>query len=125
MSPHCAEPVPRHAGAETQVLPDSRWALFLDVDGTLLNLKEHPDAVEVNDLMKTPPFRRRRPVFVGDDVTEVDASLAVNVLGGYSMRVGNGRASKTQYRLSDVIAVIDWLESLPRRTEVDESERKA
>lgn len=264
--PRCSEPVPRHAGAEMQVLPDRRWALFLDVDGTLLHLEEHPDAVEVSDhlrsilktleeifdgavalvsgrriedldrlfapirlraaglhglelrdgedgmrvigdpaaldplrrplrdfseanegllledkdralalhyrkaphlaeecralvrrltagresdlrvidgkmvleikprlsnkglavsdLMKTPPFRGRKPVFIGDDVTDEDGFLVVNALGGYSIRVGNKTGSSARYQLNDVVAVIDWLESLPGRIEVDEPERK-
>ncbi|TIT55785.1 MAG: trehalose-phosphatase, partial [Mesorhizobium sp.] len=31
----------------TPRLPEGRWALFLDIDGTLLEHAAHPDAVSV------------------------------------------------------------------------------
>ncbi|TIV98942.1 MAG: trehalose-phosphatase, partial [Mesorhizobium sp.] len=33
----------------TPRLPDGRWALFLDIDGTLLEHAAHPDSVSVSD----------------------------------------------------------------------------
>lgn len=68
----------------------------------------------VRGFLGEPPFAGRIPVFVGDDVTDEDAFLAVNTLGGYSIRVGNCPKSVAQYWLTDVDAVIGWLESLPR-----------
>jgi trehalose 6-phosphate phosphatase len=34
-------------------VPDTRWALFLDIDGTLLEHAEHPDAVTVGDRLRS------------------------------------------------------------------------
>ncbi len=62
-------------------------------------------------------FRGRCPVFIGDDVTDEDAFRAVNDLGGYSIRVGNGRDSQARWQLPDVNAVLGWLEALPERLE--------
>ena len=33
--------------------PDTDWALFLDIDGTLLEHADHPDAVVVNETLRT------------------------------------------------------------------------
>ena len=33
-------------------LPEGRWALFLDIDGTLLEHADHPDAVSVSDELR-------------------------------------------------------------------------
>lgn len=60
------------------------------------------------------PFRGRRPVFIGDDVTDEDAFRAVNQLDGHSIRVGNGMDSMAHWQLADVSAVIGWLEHIPK-----------
>jgi len=43
------DPAPRETAADTAVpLPEKAWCLFLDVDGTLLELADHPGAVFVD-----------------------------------------------------------------------------
>lgn len=41
-------------------------------------------------LMETAPYAGRRPVFVGDDITDEAGFEAVNAMGGLSIRVGGG-----------------------------------
>jgi trehalose 6-phosphate phosphatase len=43
--------------------------------------------VAVRQLMAMPPFKGRKPVFIGDDVTDEDGFRAVDALGGYALRV--------------------------------------
>ncbi len=63
--------------------------------------------------MSEPPFRGRRPVFIGDDVTDEDGFAVVNELGGHSVRVGNDRPTKADFHMPNVAAVVDWLAALP------------
>ena len=69
--------------------------------------------VGVVEFMKEPPFRRRTPVFVGDDATDEFGFMAVNRLGGHSIKVGPGR-TVARWRLRNVQAVEQWLRSISR-----------
>lgn len=62
----------------------------------------------IAEFMSEPPFRGRRPVFVGDDVTDEYGFRMVNDLGGDSIKVGAGQ-SAARWRLADVSAVRRWL----------------
>lgn len=60
-------------------------------------------------LMRTAPFAGRRPVFVGDDVTDEDGFTAANRLGGVSVLVGDPRPTQARTRLPNVEACRVWL----------------
>jgi trehalose 6-phosphate phosphatase len=60
--------------------------------------------------MTAPPFRGRRPVFVGDDLTDEHGFEAVNRLGGLSIRVGARAETEASLALPSVAAVEEWLE---------------
>lgn len=62
----------------------------------------------VLEFMTHAPFAGRRPVFVGDDVTDEDGIAAVQALGGIGIKVGTG-PSCARFRLPDVAAVHSWL----------------
>ncbi|AXQ27369.1 trehalose-phosphatase [Solimonas sp. K1W22B-7] len=62
----------------------------------------------VQALMTLPPFAGRRPVFVGDDLTDENGILVAQAMGGYGIKVGAG-PSVAHYRLGSVPEVHGWL----------------
>ena len=65
--------------------------------------------VAVRALMKAGPFMGRKPIFVGDDVTDEDGFSAAADLGGFGILVGPARESAARYRLDSVKDVHAWL----------------
>ncbi|HLO63184.1 MAG TPA: trehalose-phosphatase [Azonexus sp.] len=63
------------------------------------------------DYLNEPPFRGRRPVFVGDDRSDEHAFQLVNDRSGISVGVGAGTIN-ARYRLPGVAAVRAWLAGL-------------
>jgi trehalose 6-phosphate phosphatase len=65
--------------------------------------------IAVLEFMQEKPFRRRTPVFIGDDVSDEYGFATVNGLDGYSVKIGPGR-TVARWRLQNVQAVRVWLE---------------
>lgn len=59
------------------------------------------------------PFHGRRPVFVGDDLTDEAGFLVVNAAAGVSVKVGAG-STAASCRLPDVEAVLAWLDGIAK-----------
>ncbi|MBS1191153.1 MAG: trehalose-phosphatase [Rhodocyclaceae bacterium] len=66
----------------------------------------------IEEYLREPPFLGRRPVFIGDDVTDEHGFVVVNRLHGLSVKVGTG-TTVARYRLPDVVAVRQWLATAP------------
>jgi trehalose 6-phosphate phosphatase len=59
-----------------------------------------------------PPFAGRRPIYLGDDLTDESAFELVNAAGGLSVLVGSERESAARTALPSVAAAREWLEQL-------------
>ncbi|MEJ0098408.1 MAG: trehalose-phosphatase [Pseudomonadota bacterium] len=63
----------------------------------------------VRAFLNESPFKGRKPVFVGDDLTDLPGFTAAREAGGHGIAVGSRVVA--QYALSDVEAVRSWLGS--------------
>jgi trehalose 6-phosphate phosphatase len=61
----------------------------------------------VRAFLREAPFRDRRPVFVGDDLTDLPGFAAARAAGGHGIAVG--KRVEADYCLPDVDAVRAWL----------------
>ena len=61
----------------------------------------------VRAFMAEPPFRGRRPVFIGDDLTDLPGFAAAREAGGFGIAVGPRVTA--DYQFADVEAVRAWL----------------
>jgi trehalose 6-phosphate phosphatase len=67
-------------------------------------------AAAIKAFLKEPPFSGRKPVFVGDDLTDQDGFRMVEDAGGMSIAVGN--RVHAQFSLADAAAVRGWLQGI-------------
>jgi trehalose 6-phosphate phosphatase len=74
----------------------------------------HKGAV-IAAFLAEPPFHGRRPVFVGDDVTDEDGFAEVNRRGGISIRIGApATPTRAAHTLPSVAEMLSWLAAADR-----------
>jgi trehalose 6-phosphate phosphatase len=62
----------------------------------------------IAEFIAEAPFAGRRPVFIGDDLTDEPGFDVVNRVGGHSVKVGPG-ITRARWHLFDAAAVRRWL----------------
>jgi trehalose 6-phosphate phosphatase len=67
-------------------------------------------ASAVKAFMREPPFSGRKPVFIGDDLTDRDGFKVVEEQGGISIAVGD--RVRGQFRIENTVAVRNWLKDI-------------
>ncbi len=63
----------------------------------------------IERFLRHPPYRGRRPIFAGDDVTDESGFGAVNRADGVSIRIGGDGPTQARWRLSSPTALRTWL----------------
>lgn len=66
-------------------------------------------------LLGQPPYKGRRPIFLGDDITDEETLALVRALGGLAIVVGNRRTDAATHRLTGPAEARRWLARLARR----------
>ena len=61
----------------------------------------------IEEFLRHPPFKSRTPIFLGDDITDLDGFGLIEERHGISIAVGDRVAA--QWRLADPAAARDWL----------------
>jgi trehalose 6-phosphate phosphatase len=69
-------------------------------------------------LLTQPPYRDRRPVFIGDDLTDEHAFETVDTLDGVSIRVGPG-PTRARYRVAAPSGLRALLARWASQTDID------
>ena len=72
----------------------------------------HNKGTAISYFMRTKPFIKRRPIFIGDDVSDEDGFETVNKKGGWSVRVGDYKRSKANFFLPSVKSVHEMMKQL-------------
>lgn len=65
--------------------------------------------IAIAAFLQEPPFRGRRPVFIGDDPADEAGFAVVNAHDGVSVLVGDERATAARYRLPNPGQTRRWL----------------
>lgn len=89
------------ATADMRVLPGKMVFEIKPADGN--------KGTAIVAMMKEPALAERRPLFIGDDLTDEYGFAAVRDLGGAGILVGKERDTAATYRLEDVDHVHRWL----------------
>ena len=95
-----------------QILADigPTYRLLEGSDVVELLPKEASKGNAVRAFMAEAPFTGCRPVFVGDDLTDLEGFRAAREMGGFGIAVGP--RVDAEYRLEDVAEVLRWLDTV-------------
>ena len=100
-----------HALAARLAGEDDRLRVVFGKMVVEMKLAGRTKADAIADFMAEPPFLGRRPLFVGDDITDEDGFVALERWDGVSIKIGDGETRAT-HRLRDIAAFHDWLVAL-------------
>ncbi len=76
-----------------------------------IRLQGHDKGGVIATFLEERPFKGRKPIFAGDDVTDEPGFVAVNARGGVSIKIGEDRTAAI-YRAANILELRNWLEGL-------------
>jgi trehalose 6-phosphate phosphatase len=102
------------ASTMTRIAEDARPEFELQMGKMVAELRPAGanKGAAVAQFMREAPFSGRRPVYVGDDLTDESAFEWVNEAGGLSIAVNVPGATAAREKLESVAAVRTWLAEL-------------
>jgi trehalose 6-phosphate phosphatase len=111
-APHLAAEVRK--AMEAVLAAQSRAGLALLQGDHVLEIRSpsHNKGTAVRRLMEEAPFRGRRPIFIGDDISDEEAFAAVQELGGIAVIVGDRRPTLATQELESPTEVLRVLAEL-------------
>jgi trehalose 6-phosphate phosphatase len=99
--------------ALAQKIVDDRPELHL-ITGKMvceIRIDGNDKAAVIEAFLAEPPFRGRKPIFAGDDITDESGFGAVNACGGISIKIG-GNPTRAMFRATSVLELRNWFEGL-------------
>lgn len=99
--------------ALAQKIVDDRPELHL-ITGKMvceIRIDGNDKAAVIEAFLAEPPFRGRKPIFAGDDITDECGFSAVNARGGVSIKIG-GSPSNAKFHAESVADLRNWFEGL-------------
>jgi trehalose 6-phosphate phosphatase len=111
-APHLAGEVRREM--EHVLAHEARRGLALLQGDMVLEIRSpsHNKGTAVRRLMQEPPFHKRRPIFIGDDVSDEDAFAVVQQMDGLAVIVGDRRPTLATRELESPTDVLRLLAAL-------------
>jgi trehalose 6-phosphate phosphatase len=111
-APHLQDEVRR--AMERVLATEARCGLALLQGDMVLEIRSpsHNKGTAVRRLMQEPPFHKRRPIFIGDDVSDEDAFAAVQAMDGIAVIVGPRRPTLATRELESPTDVLRLLAEL-------------
>jgi len=76
-----------------------------------IRLDRNDKGAVIETFLAERPFKGRRPIYAGDDVTDESGFAAVNACGGISIKVGENPTS-AMFRATSVLELRNWFEGL-------------
>lgn len=111
-APHLADEVRR--AMEAVLVMESRRGLALLQGDMVLEIRSpsHNKGTAVRRLMQEPPFQKRRPIFIGDDISDEEAFAVAQEMGGTAVIVGDRRPTLATQHLESPTDVLRALAEL-------------
>lgn len=101
---------------QAMIAPDERFHMLEAAMAWEVRPLGMDKGVAVERLMAKPPFAGRKPIYIGDDVTDIDGIRAAKAMGGAGLLVGDAFGTPAAVRtwLQRSAATGEWAQADPK-----------